>query len=231
MRDMPPLPPLPASWPFPARSVSTATHLQEGCAVPGQGEGWSVEAPGPPPFGDRFEPLGGAFGRGGVGRAGEVVIRPYRRGGWVRRMNDRTYLSAERFRRELQIHLHLWQAGFPTVEPLGCAWRRHRWGVEGLYLTRFVEGEPWPRSWDPGCWPEVTRGIEALSAWGCWSPDLNATNVHRASTGETLLLDFDRACFPEARGLRSRYFDRLLRSLEKLNAPGPLREAAAKDRG
>ena len=218
------LPPFPEAWPYPARPALPALAVRQGLAIPGQGGGWTLEAEGDLTFGSEFTALGGSFGRGGVGRAGSVVIRPYRRGGWIRHVNERTYLDPSRFRRELQVHRALWEGGFPTVRPLGCAWRRCRWGVEGLYLTTFAPGASWPRSWDPSAWPRVAEAIRALVAWGCWSPDLNATNVHLAAAGEPLILDFDRATFVRGGDLAARYRARLLRSLEKLGAPEGIRE-------
>ena len=223
----PELPPLPASWPFPKRDPRPSLILGHGLEIPGQGGGWTLLAEGSLEGALSFEPLHGAFGRGGVGRAGNLVIRPYRRGGLLRFVNDRTYASPRRFLSELHLHRALWEGGFPTVPPFGCAWRRRGWGVEGLYLSAFVPGRPWPRAWAAEAWPPVARAIAALADWGCWSPDLNATNVHLPEAGEPLLLDFDRAGFPGGDDLRVRYRARLLRSLVKLGAPGALRGRVA----
>lgn len=166
--------------------------------------------------------LGEAFGRGGVYRVGDVVIRPYRRGGLMRRLNERTYPSPARFAREFLVHQALWIAGFPTVEPLGYAFRRRGLGVEGLYFTRFAQSEPWPRRWEIGALPDLRQAIAALCAWGLHSPDLNATNVMVTPRGEALLLDWDRAAWSPG-PLLVRYQARLLRSLAKLQAPPELR--------
>jgi len=163
--------------------------------------------------------LSGAFGRGGVRRLGEVVLRPYRRGGLVRYLNGRIYLSSARFAQEFMVHRALWLAGFPTVEPLGYAVRRRGWGVEGLFLTRHAECVPWPRNWAAQDIAEQLRSpIEALCAWGLHSPDLNATNVMVTPQGEVLLLDWDRATWGGG-DLLARYRARLARSLMKLEAP------------
>ncbi len=171
--------------------------------------------------------MGGAFGRGGVARLETLVVRPYRRGGLIRHLNERTYPGPSRFLGELAVHRALWSAGLPTVEPMGCAWRRHGWGVEGLYLTRWQAGEPWPRNWPGAPWPEVAGILRALSAWGCWVPDLNATNVFIDEAGAVRVLDFDRASFISSGDLEGRYLGRLRRSLAKLGAPGALQAQAA----
>ncbi len=204
-------------------------HLErrEDVDIPGHGPGWVVEASGDLVLAGTLQPLGGAFGRGGVARLGDVVVRPYRRGGFVRHLNERTYPGPSRFLKELEVHRALWSAGLPTVAPLGCAWRRHGWGVEGLYLTRWESGEPWPRQWDGAHWREVARIVRALSEWGCWIPDLNATNVFIDGSGGVRILDFDRATFLPPGELEDRYLARLRRSLAKLGAPQALQAEVA----
>jgi hypothetical protein len=168
--------------------------------------------------------MGQAFGRGGVFRAGEAVLRPYRRGGLVRHLNAAVYATPARFEQEFQVHRALWAAGLPTVEPLGWACRRRLWGWEGVYLTRFAEGTPWPRAWDS---PHALAGLRtllgALCDWGLYAPDLNATNVLVIPGGGILALDWDRAVWSRRPDLAERYRERLRRSLAKLGAPEELR--------
>ncbi len=95
--------------------------------IPGSGGGWRLLAPEGLILEGGGEALPDAFGRGGIRRHGDLVIRPYRRGGLVRHLNAGTYLTPRRFGAELAIHRLLWAAGFPTIEPVGCAWRRRGW--------------------------------------------------------------------------------------------------------
>jgi hypothetical protein len=148
-----------------------------------------------------------------------VVLRPYRRGGLVRFLNERVYAGTARFKAEFQVHRALWDAGLPTVEPLGWASRPCSWGREGVYLTRFQEGSPWPRGWDPAGLPQVRTVLEALCAWGLYAPDLNATNFLVRPDGRVLALDWDRAVWAPSVPLLDRYRARLTRSLMKLGAP------------
>lgn len=198
---------------------------REGIAIPGAQGIWTLEAQPLLALEGQAQPLQDAFGRGGVRRLGDVVVRPYRRGGLVAKINARTYVSPARFRHELAVHRALWGAGFPTVEPVGIAWRRSGLGVEGLYLTRHVQARPWPSDWGAPSIPELMRAMRALSAWGLFAPDLNATNV---LWGENciVLLDWDRARW-ERGALLPRYQARLQRSLNKLGAPPTLLEALA----
>lgn len=221
-------PPLPEEWPYQHRRLLEETASSAGQALPGLEDTWQVHLKQGLILDHPVEPLGGAFGRGGVLRAGDVVLRPYRRGGLLRHLNRRTYASSRRFAQEFAVHASLWAAGFPTVEPLGYAWRRHRLGVEGVFLSAWVDAVPWPRRWDLSdrVLPELHRAIRALCAWGLWAPDLNATNV-LVHPGGILLLDWDRAVFQPAPVPFERYRARMVRSLARLDAPAEVQAALA----
>jgi hypothetical protein len=174
-------------------------------------------------------PLSGVFGRGGLVLAGECVLRPYRRGGAVRRFNEGTYLSPRRFRSEFDVHAAIWASGFPTVEPIGYAYRKRLWGFEGVFVTRKAEGTPWPSAWGhEGCDGFVAQAaglIKWLSAWGLWAQDLNATNFLLAPDGNMVALDWDKANWTAGRRLLEGHLKRLERSMRKLNAPPALTDA------
>lgn len=223
MSTLPIIPPLPSPWPFSMRTPGVPPVLRKGLTIPGDGGGWTVLAAPDLDLEGEAAGLSGAFGRGGVRRLGDVVLRPYRRGGLVRHLNARIYASSGRFAQEFLVHRALWLAGFPTVEPLGYAVRHRAWGVEGLFLTRHVECAPWPRDWNALSQPSARLRpiIDALCAWGLYSPDLNATNVMITPEGGVLLLDWDRATWGGS-DLLARYRTRLLQSLTKLEAPGEI---------
>ena len=209
-------------WPYEPRTDLPLVDAREGIAIPGAQGVWTLEAQPLLALEGQAQPLQDAFGRGGVRRLGDVVVRPYRRGGLVAKINARTYVSPTRFRDELAVHRALWNAGFPTVEPLGIAWRRSGLGVEGLYLTRFRVAQPWPTTWEIPLLPPLMKALQALSAWGLFAPDLNATNVLWGED-DLVLLDWDRARW-ERGALLPRYQARLQRSLGKLEAPESVRE-------
>ncbi len=160
------------------------------------------------------------FGRGGLLATDQVVIRPYRRGGFVRHFNQKVYRKSERFTKELRIHRALYHAGFPTVEPIGCAFRRKVWGYEGLLITRRAEVQPWPQLWiqEAPFMESLLQGLTALRQWKLFAPDINATNIMVDASNKALLLDWDRAAFIKE-DPHPRHCERLIRSLEKLNAP------------
>lgn len=222
--EPPPIPALPAAWPYAPRPALPRLACRDAQSLPGIPGAWRTCLLGEEGPGEAAEPLGGAFGRGGVLRSGTLVMRPYRRGGLIRHLNERTYPSSVRFAAEFAIHRALWIAGFPTVEPIGYAWRKRGWGVEGVYLSRWTEATPWPRHWrsDGRILESLHQAIAALCAWGIWAPDLNATNVLVRPGGELVLLDWDRARFLPGVPLAPRYQARLLRSLRKLGAPTDL---------
>lgn len=216
-------PALPPHWPHaPRPAVEPAAPM--GMQWPFLEGSWTVLAE--PGFHLEGTPQGlaGAFGRGGVFRVGDAVVRPYRRGGLLGRVVQRRYLASGRFEDEYRVHRALWEAGFPTVRPLGCAWRRRLCGVEGLYFTEAASGRSWPTDWAGGTATlhKIWSGIVDLCAWGLWAPDLNATNVLVDAQGGIAFLDWDRAGWDCSADLRDRYRGRLARSLRKLHAPTEL---------
>ncbi len=199
--------------------------------IPGLGGGWTLLAPEALVLPRAAVPLEGAFGRGGILRCGDLVVRPYRRGGLLRRLNPRLYASPRRFERELRVHRALWEGGFPTVEPVGCAHRARGAGFEGALITRHAEGAPWPRTWDarPATLQALAAALRALADWGLVAPDLNATNVHLGADGVLRCLDWDRAAFrAPGQGIQARYLDRMRASFRRLGAPEGLLPALAK---
>ena len=104
------------------------------------------------------------------------------------------------------------------------------WGTDAVHGHNNVYGATmFPHNIGLGATrdADLVKAIQALSTWGLWSPDLNATNVMWGQDG-LVLLDWDRARWWK-RPLARRYRARLDRSLRKLNAPEALR--AALDQG
>jgi len=219
-------PPLPESWPFEARNSRHEQSSVCDMELPGLAGSWRIFGNiGHCDFGETKR-LDGLFGRGGLIQTGDYILRPYHRGGLVRHFNQNTYLTANRFKTEYYVHTALWNAGFPTVEPVGYAYRRHSWGVEGIFITRMTDSLPWPKAWSNGDSKDkvaqVVRLIKSLSAWGLWAPDLNATNFIVTHNDQILALDWDRAGWTTKRDLYKSYWTRLERSMCKLNAPTSL---------
>lgn len=208
-------------WPYPPREWEPNLAARAGQKLPGLGGGWTIHLGPETSLTGAAVPLSGAFGRGGIFRLGDVVLRPYRRGGLVRYLNRSTYSGTNRFQREFEVHGRLYQAGFPTVEPLGFAFRRRGLGWQGVFLTRWLAAAPWPADWSLSATllPALGVAIRALSEGGYWAPDLNATNVLVTPAGAIQLLDWDRTTLVSPGGLIPAYKARMLRSLQKLGAP------------
>ncbi len=213
-------PPLPSNWPFGPRQASPPWERRAAVDLGGLGADWILVVPPDLVIPDREDPLAGAFGRGGVQRRGELVLRPYRRGGLLRWLVHSTYASPRRFEREGLVHRALWEAGFPTTRPLGYGFRRRGVGFEGVYFSAFLEGPSWPSDWPAGeaQLARLGQALRALAQWRLWAPDLNATNV-LVTQGGISLLDWDRSAFVPDRDLLPLYRKRLVRSLQKLAAP------------
>lgn len=218
---MPDDPSVPIRWPYARRASLPPPTRREGVALPSLGGGWTLVAAPGLDFEAGAGNLEGAFGRGGVLRSGDVVLRPYRRGGLVRHVNRSTYAGLRRFQSEFEVHARLWELGFPTVEPLGYAFRRRGLGYQGVYLTRHADATPWPRSWEQGddVLHRIGTLLGALAALRLWAPDLNATNLLLDPEGGLLALDWDRAAFDARGDLLAAYAGRLRRSLRRLGAP------------
>ncbi|MBL0209827.1 MAG: hypothetical protein IPQ13_02770 [Holophagaceae bacterium] len=225
------IPPLPDSWPYQTRKGLGPWTRMENQNLGDLGADWIRVGPPDLDLSGAPSRLGEAFGRGGVHRRGQVVLRPYRRGGAIRQVNERTYFTSGRFQKEADIHRALWENGFPTVEPMGFAFRPHYWGVEGIYFTRHVDASPWARDFGRTgeLLPQLAALLGSLSAWGLHAPDLNATNFIIDGAGSLLALDWDRADWSKpGKALREAYLSRLDRSLHRLDAPAEIRESIQK---
>jgi hypothetical protein len=89
-------PPLPSQWPYAPRETWVEPEARTRVELPGLPGLWSLEAMPGLAFPEPGRGLGQAFGRGGVLRAGPVVLRPYRRGGLVRHVNAAVYCGTGR---------------------------------------------------------------------------------------------------------------------------------------
>jgi Lipopolysaccharide kinase (Kdo/WaaP) family len=175
-------------------------------------------------------------GRGGIGafqlRSDLVaVLRPYRRGGFIRRFNNAHYLGImPRPFRELRASENLRAAGVATPDVLGAA---VRWDAPGWYsgavATREVPGaiNLWhylqmaaPAERGPACAAAaaVTRHMHRA---GAIHPDLNLQNylVRRTPVGvEAWVIDLDRVYFGRITAhVRRAAFERICRSVRKLD--------------
>lgn len=155
-----------------------------------------------------FDPPGG---RGTLallpaGPEGEVVVRPYRRGGLAARFADRTYLVGDRAFDEVFVTERLRRRGVPTARPLAAVQSSARLGYRAALVTRRVTGaDPAPSVLSKlaeerreeelaDVLRRMGRSAGLLHAAGGIHADLNGYNfLLPRGGGDAVLLDFDRA--------------------------------------
>jgi 3-deoxy-D-manno-octulosonic acid kinase len=177
-----------------------------------------------------------AGGRGGVGafslRADlSVVLRPYRRGGLVARVNSSRYLGLRsRPFAELRAAAALIAREVPTPEVLGAA---VLWDAPGVYRGALATREVWgaanlwhylqtqpPAARPPAC-AAAAGALAKLFAADAVHADLNLQNflIRRPPGGlEAWIIDLDRLRFaPVTARVRRAAFERICRSMRRLD--------------
>lgn len=179
---------------------------------------------------------------------GEVVVRPYRRGGLPARFVERTYLLGDRAFHEAEITERLRRSDVPVPEPLAAVQSDHGIGYRAALVTRRVTGaDPAPDVLAGRAGPggdadrlrdalrRMGRSAGALHAAGGVHADLNAHNFLLPRGGDdAVILDFDRARVVggEVPGLLARMnLRRLRRSLDKLGLEAALEAWSAFEEG
>lgn len=174
-----------------------------------------------------------AVGRGGrqaawfvQGEFGEAVLRHYRRGGWMARVNRRHYLwqgwGTTRSFAEFDLLTGMAQQGLPVPRPIAAAYWRTGLAYRAAILVRRLEGVRPLADALPDAAPErVAHAIFSMHEKGVWHADLNAYNILLDPAGKAWLIDFDRGrrlpWMPPAR--RRANLLRLRRSLVKVRGP------------
>ena len=214
----PPL--LPTEWFYALRTNSEDYKQATNVRLPGLTGLWNLEAISDLTFCEPENESRLSFGRGGIIQSGSLVLRPYKRGGLIRHINKSTYYGISRFQQEFYVHKAIWRAGLPTVEPIGWAYKTNMLGSQGVFITRFTKGSPWPHNWNQSLnfLHQLKTLLTALCSWGLYAPDLNATNLLLSPDKDLLALDWDQATWSKRTDLMERYQERLVRSMKKLGA-------------
>lgn len=157
-------------------------------------------------------PLPFAKGRGGVGtlRLGqlEAVVRPFRRGGALRRLLGDRYPGPTRACQELEVLERLRQEGVPVVAPLaavgrkrGAFWRLRLLTerlVGAMPLPAFCAADPQARRW---AIEAAATAVRLAFARGLVHDDLHPDNVLVVRHGDkvrAVLVDLDKARLVDA---------------------------------
>lgn len=172
-------------------------------------------------------------GRGAVwlvrGDFGAGVLRHYRRGGLVGRVNRDRYLwrgeEATRSFREFRLLAELRRRGLDVPEPLVAGYERRGAFYRADLLTRLIESartlaqsiaSDFP---PPERWVSIGATLARFHAEGAYHADLNAHNIMLDRDDRVWLIDFDRGELrPAARPWMRSNLERLQRSLHKLGA-------------
>ena len=189
---------------------------------------------------DSGGPLTG--GRGGIrvvaaGSLGEAVVRPYRRGGLVEKVNRRRYFVGDRAFSELVATHLLHRRGAPVPEVLAAVQTVMRPGYQACLVTRRIPNAP-PAALLLAAVPGPTvarildsmgRAVRLLHESGGVHADLNAHNILVSEDGEgpAFVIDLDRvtltACPAPERRTRTA-LRRLRRSFAKLGLDRALKD-------
>ena len=170
-------------------------------------------------------------GRGSVlfveGATGVWVLRHYRRGGFVARFIEDSYLwmGLERTRafREWRLLHELTQRGLPVPLPIAAHVARNGTSYRADIITmRIPNTRPWAsivgsgdaESWQ---WEQIGLTLRRFHDEGVDHADLNAHNILIDDERRVFLVDFDRGRLRRRGGWQSRNIARLLRSLRKIS--------------
>lgn len=169
-----------------------------------------------------------------LGREGRGIVRPYRRGGWMRLLTDQTYWGLQpRSFHELRCLVELTQRGVPVAPPIAAAVRwKGWWRYQAWLVTGFLEGSvtlwQWLRS--PLALAErelvlsaVARALVQLHRAGGVHRDLNLNNILVRVAGEApevWFIDFDAAKIHATPTDPKHSLGRLRRSARRLDPKG-----------
>ncbi len=170
-----------------------------------------------------------------------ILVKRLFHGGFLANLTRDRFLTSERFRNHLACADFLTSEGVSTPETLFVAWRRRHAVVRGEIGVRYIA-----RAFDasshlfvrlralPADWRERVSAVACLTAklhtLGVYHGDLNLRNFLFMPTGETHILDLDKAMrrrAPLAAGARRRNLARLERSIRKQGKHAPAHDVEA----
>jgi len=156
------------------------------------------------------------------GEFGAGVLRHYRRGGLMARVNADRYFwtgaSATRSFAEFDLLRTMLEQGLAVPRPIAAAYWRHGLSYRAAILIERIPGvQPLVNVLDRACAKAVAEAIYAMHEAGVWHSDLNAYNILLDEAGKVWLIDFDK-CRRQDLSLERRQANllRLRRSLEKV---------------
>jgi len=178
---------------------------------------------------------------------GDVVVRPFRRGGWIGQFVERRYVLGARAFKELEVTESLRRDGAPVPEVLAAVQERFRPGpgYSACIVTRRIIGTVpaaealarVSRGELRVLMDDIGRAIRRCHEAGGWHADLNAWNLLVPNARPDLavtVIDWDRGRFM-SRGVPERArranLSRLARSLRKLGLVAAIEAWPALEKG
>lgn len=169
----------------------------------------------------------------------QLVLRHYRRGGWMARLSaDRYWWDQEATTRsfaEMYLLYVMRQAGLPVPVPLAARYRRDGRTYRADLITERLEGTrslaarllsgPLPLT----AWIAMGRCVRRFHDEGVEHADLNAHNVLLDDAGRVWLIDFDRGRLRRPGLWCDGNLVRLRRSVEKVCATLPAEQFSDAD--
>lgn len=156
------------------------------------------------------------------GDFGDGVLRHYRRGGLMARINADRYIwtgaSATRSFAEFDLLHFMCDQGLAVPRPIAAAYWRSGLTYRAAILVQRISGaRPLVHVLDHGHQEAVAQAIFAMHEAGVWHSDLNAYNILLDAQDRVWLIDFDK-CQRRALSLERRQANllRLRRSLIKV---------------
>lgn len=156
------------------------------------------------------------------GEFGEGVLRHYRRGGLMARINADRYLwagaSATRSMAEFDLLQFMLNQGLSVPRPIAAAyWRQGLVYRAAILVERIPDVQPLARVLERADHQAVAKAIYAMHEADVWHSDLNAYNILLDEAGKVWLIDFDKCHRQElSQERRQANLLRLRRSLEKV---------------
>ena len=156
---------------------------------------------------------------------GEFVLRHYRRGGFIAKVNKDCYLwtGLERSRPWREWHLldQMSRQGLPVPKPVAARLVHHGLCyVADILMTRIhapsLAQHLLKTPLDAASWEAVGACIRRFHDAGVHHADLNAHNILLTEDNEVWLIDFDRGEIRQEGVWKQTNLDRLQRSLRKL---------------
>lgn len=155
----------------------------------------------------------------------EMVLRHFRRGGLMGKLNSRFYRRVSKAQsrsfREFELLQWMQSVNLPVPRPIAALTTFHGPVYQAAIITeRIATGRPFDEALQAGAvsrpvWNKIGKAISKLHAAGVFHADLNCRNILLDQKDHVFFIDFDKCDRRKPGPWKARNLDRLKRSLEK----------------